>query len=214
MTDTKQRELAHTEILEGGKTIYETKNNRESGTHTGVIDLREFLSKRYAVPAKELAAKYAVVCFTHGITLQMGKRLEAEELSHHPVQYCTECAKAGTSRRRATGTPAAPADKWEASREVLRGAYMFVLNNWAVERGEVTNHLYKINLLPKDGGVAADARRTREVLDMLESAGLLASTHVNGANELTYQTYYDVENDDQAIRKGRRAFNKAYPATQ
>lgn len=87
------------------------------------------------------------------------------------------------------------------TRDDLRKTYMLVVKNWALTTADVADAL---KIETKD----ALARLRR-----IERTGLLESTHVNGERELTWQSHYDIENDDRAnaVRDAGRDFNAQFP---
>jgi hypothetical protein len=77
----------------------------------------------------------------------------------------------------------------------LHGVYMFVVRNWAVLASDIPG----------------DRAKVQNALRKLERTGLLASTHVNGETALTWQSMYDVENEDAAEAKAEASFAAMYP---
>lgn len=105
-------------------SIYETRKNRATGSHTEVLDLR---------PIKTVA-KYALVCLTHKQAALRDVRLAAEAESHRSGEWCTECDGEHVP-------PAAPR-KFEFTRDVLRATYMHVVKNWAVTTEEIAKEMF------------------------------------------------------------------------
>jgi hypothetical protein len=81
-------------------------------------------------------------------------------------------------------------------RPALRKTYLYVVDNWAVGTGEL-----------KDKGL--DIRHAKK----LERDGLLATTHVNDERELTWQSYFDIANEDNRA-DAVAAFDAVYPKGQ
>lgn len=107
-------------------------------------------------------------------------------------------------------------------REQLHAAYMFVVNNWAVSRGDVADYLYREGLLSHpteqaDAGkrskslISQDAKVTSSLLNSLARKRLLASERMD--NETIWQSYYDIENSDadETRASAERDFNEAFP---
>jgi hypothetical protein len=88
-----------------------------------------------------------------------------------------------------------------ADRDSLRKAYLYVVNNWAVDASEVAEHL---------GVENSDAT---SVLKRLQSKGLVVGDRVNDERKLTWQSFYDIQNSDvKETRKSARAdFDAAFP---
>jgi len=84
-------------------------------------------------------------------------------------------------------------------RPALLNTYKYVVTNWAVSAREVA------------AGTEQDPKATTNLLKRLQATGLLDATHVNGERELTWQSYFDSQNDKSAGRKSTAAFNKAFP---
>ena len=174
--------MPRTTIPQSPEVLYETQRNRATGSHTAVIDLRP-------------KGKYALVCFTHKVLVERDNRLDAESESHKLATWCKHC----------TGehVPPAKGERVEVSRDVLRRVYLAIVNNWAVSKPEIKSILGKQKagpLLPK-------------VLDRalkdLEAHQLIVAEHVNGEKALTYQSHFDVDNDEDALKNARKAFNEA-----
>jgi len=75
--------------------------------------------------------------------------------------------------------------KTPADRSELREVYMAVVKNWVVSAkdvAEITGQTLNV---------------VNQRLRRLERVDLLASIHVNGERELTWQSYYDIENSDR-----------------
>lgn len=86
-------------------------------------------------------------------------------------------------------------------RPQLRKAYLYVVQNWAVEATEVAKAL-KIEV--KDANA---------LLRRIRSANLVVGEQVNGEGALVWQSYYDIENDDKkdGVKKARADFAAAFP---
>lgn len=80
-----------------------------------------------------------------------------------------------------------------------RTVYMHVVRNWAVSAAEVA----------EDTGLSR--KETNSLLRQLERKGLLASEHVNSERELTWQSYFDIENEQRVPQRAAAAFRKAWP---
>lgn len=83
-----------------------------------------------------------------------------------------------------------------AARETV---YRFILVNWAVNKAEIIEGTN----LPKDAVTRA--------LKQLERSGIVAGERVNMERVLTYQTYFDIENDDEAETKGMEQYHETFP---
>lgn len=98
-------------------------------------------------------------------------------------------------------------------RERLRTAYMHIVKNWAVGTNDIADHFY-------NGEIAAARRDLLE----LEASGLIEGTDVNGEAQgsarsgtyksLTWQSYFDVENEEDVEERAGAAFNQEYPPTK
>lgn len=84
-------------------------------------------------------------------------------------------------------------------RPALFATYKFVVNNWAVYADDVAK------------GTDQDVKTATKLLERLRSVGLLATEHVNGEKALTWQSFFDVENEANVPARSTRAFNKVYP---
>lgn len=84
-------------------------------------------------------------------------------------------------------------------RESLEQVYMYVVRNWATDAGEIADGL--------DRSVGA----VNTLLKKLATARLVEGTHVNNERKLTWQSYYDVENEDGAEALAARDFAEAFP---
>jgi predicted transcriptional regulator len=89
--------------------------------------------------------------------------------------------------------------KKRPERDLLWSVYSHVLNNWAVGNSDIIE------------GTKLDKTEVNRLTRKLASVGLLAGEHVNSERSITWQTFFDVENDRNAKRNGRRAFDKVYP---
>jgi hypothetical protein len=91
--------------------------------------------------------------------------------------------------------------KQPTTRSQARKVYMYVVNNWAVYATDVAE------------GLNMPAKQVNQLLRQLERRGLLASTHVNSERTLTWQSYYDIENEDEndVRADARTAFDNAWP---
>ena len=87
-------------------------------------------------------------------------------------------------------------------RPALLTTYKYVVTNWAVTAAEVA------------AGTEQDAKEVTNLLKRLAGAGLLDSTHVNGEKSLTWQSYFDVNNEPNVSRRSTVAFNRAFPKDQ
>lgn len=85
-------------------------------------------------------------------------------------------------------------------RPSLRKAYLFVVNNWAVDGTEVAESL------------KLDRPATVSLLNRLKNANLIVAEHINGERALTYQSYHDVNNEDGALDAAKADFATAFPA--
>jgi hypothetical protein len=84
-------------------------------------------------------------------------------------------------------------------RPALLATYKAVVDGWAMSAREVAD------------GTGLDPKATTRLLNRLRANGLVDATHVNGEKSLTWQSYFDSQNDKQAGRKSTAAFNKAFP---
>ena len=88
----------------------------------------------------------------------------------------------------------------------LKKVYRYVLMNWAVSTKEIA------------AGTKLDVKDVRRLTKRLESKvapsgwTLLAGTHVNGEREVTWQTYYDIQNESDAEKNGMADFDAVFPA--
>lgn len=91
--------------------------------------------------------------------------------------------------------------KHYTERETLNEIYLFVVRNWAVSAGEVAEAL--------DRSVSA----VNTALRKLNRASLVEGTHVNNERALTWQSYYNTQDYDEAgeIVKAQRDFDEAFP---
>ena len=85
------------------------------------------------------------------------------------------------------------------TRSQAQQVYRYVVNNWAVSAQETAK------------GTGLDQALVNRLLRRLERKGLTASTHVNGEHELTWQTYFDIENEQNVPQRAGRAFKAAWP---
>jgi hypothetical protein len=86
-----------------------------------------------------------------------------------------------------------------AERKSLKKAYLFVVNNFAVSTADVAKAL------------KVDTKEAKRLLDGLGS--LVEGTHVNQERELTWQSYYDIENSDpkETLASANADFDAAFP---
>lgn len=174
--------MPRTTIPQSPEVLYETQRNRATGSHTAVIDLRP-------------KGKYALVCFTHKVLVERDNRLDAESESHKPATWCKHC----------TGehVPPAKGERVEIDKATLRRVYLAVVRNWAVSERDVAN------ALAKEKAGELERKVVHRALQDLVAMQLLVAEHVNGERSLTYQSYFDVDNDEDALKNARKAFNEA-----
>lgn len=89
-----------------------------------------------------------------------------------------------------------------SERTLLFNVYRYTLLNWAVSEADIAD------------GTKLDAKEVKRLTRKLATKGLLAGTHVNSEKSLTWQTFYDVENDRGAIKAGEKSFAEAYPVDE
>jgi hypothetical protein len=78
---------------------------------------------------------------------------------------------------------------------ILSAAYLFVVENWAVDASEVAMAL------------TVGVKEATALLKRLEHVGLVASMRVNGEKALTWQSYFDVSNtDDDTMKDAEQKF--------
>lgn len=85
----------------------------------------------------------------------------------------------------------------------LAAVYMQVARNWAVYVEEIVEAINSEDD-PRFRGTNTVA--VNSMLRQLEKLGLLASEHVNGEKPLTWQSYFDIENEDDAEENAEAAF--------
>lgn len=74
--------------------------------------------------------------------------------------------------------------------------YRYVLLNWAVDAGEIVK------------GTGLDRETVAKMIRKLRRVGLIDGDKVNGVGPIVYQTWYDIENDRDAERKGMEDFHR------
>lgn len=84
-------------------------------------------------------------------------------------------------------------------RESLHEVYSYVWGNWAVTAGEIADQL------------GLSVSRVNALLRKLNRARLVESLHVNNERALTWQSYYDIENEDGVEARAERDFAEAFP---
>lgn len=87
------------------------------------------------------------------------------------------------------------------TRELLHRAYIYTVASWAVDTREVAANLETTN-------AHADA-----LLRKLQSKNLVESEHINNEKNLTWQSYYDADNDNRHNWEtlANADFNEAFP---
>lgn len=88
-------------------------------------------------------------------------------------------------------------DSKTPNRDQLFAAYKYVVNNWAVETAEVAE------------GLGTSVAYAKQLLGYL--GGLVEGTHVNGEKPITWQSYFDIENEANVPANSTKAFNKVFP---
>lgn len=172
------------------KVVYQVQRNRESGTRIQVIDNRD--GSFEADAGKEM--NWITLCDTHGNYVGHSARMTAEEFTHHPTEWCQVCQEEGEARARQT----VEQPKKDDTREIDEKVYFAVLESWAVEAPEIVR------------ATDLDIDAVNRSLRRLQKRDLVESEHVNGEKALTWQTYFDIENDSDADIGARAAFNAAY----
>lgn len=89
--------------------------------------------------------------------------------------------------------------KTYTERETLNEIYLYVVRNWAVGAGEIAN------------GTDRSVTAVNAALRKLAKARLVEGTHVNNERATTWQSYYDIENEDGVEAKAARDFAEAFP---
>jgi predicted transcriptional regulator len=84
-------------------------------------------------------------------------------------------------------------------RPALREVYKFLVDNWALSASDIAD------------GTDREVKEVNSLLNRLARARLVDSLHVNGEKSLTWQSYYDTENQKGVWRKAARDFDKAFP---
>jgi hypothetical protein len=86
-------------------------------------------------------------------------------------------------------------------REQLRKAYLFVVNNWAVDDGDIAK------------GLGIERKQATSLAKSIERKGLIVREQVNGEGALINQSFYDIDNSNvKETRKSARAdFAAAFP---
>jgi len=176
--------------------VYRVGKNREAGAEIHVIDNRD---ESFELHGGDREMFWVTFCDTHSSYCTHRTRALAEEFAHHPAQWCATCASEGTARAKQEQEHNAKDARLDLDRKV----YTYVLLNWAVSAKDVLTG----DLL---AGTGAEAKDVNASLKRLENKGLLASEHINGERELTWQTMYDIENDPDAETNGQADFDAAH----
>lgn len=89
------------------------------------------------------------------------------------------------------------------TRSQAQQVYRFVVNNWAVSAAEIAE------------GTGMERPHVNQLLRQLaRHGGLVEGTHVNGERELTWQSHFDIENEQQVPLRAGRAFKAAWPVDE
>lgn len=177
--------------------VYKVGRNREAGAEVYVIDNRN----RKAFP--KIESKWVTECMTHREACGHETRMLAEQRAHHPTQWCDACREAGTSRSQSHK----PTTSKGATLEFDRRVYRYVLLNWAVSANDI---LTGDILADVPGHPKADLKMINASLKRLQKKHLVESERINMEQTLTWQTYFDVDNDPDAETNGEAAFQAAY----
>ena len=89
------------------------------------------------------------------------------------------------------------------TRSQAQQVYRFVVNNWAVSAEEIAQ------------GTGLERPHVNQLLRQLKAhSNLVEGTHVNGERELTWQSYFDIENEQMVPQRAGRAFKAAWPVDE
>lgn len=84
-------------------------------------------------------------------------------------------------------------------RDNLHAVYMNVVQNWAQYVSDIV----------KDTGLTKE--QVASLLGTLERKGILASEHVNGETRKIWQSYFDIENEQNVIENAEAKFAETFP---
>lgn len=87
----------------------------------------------------------------------------------------------------------------DARREQLKAVYLYVVENWAVAADEVA------------AGVEREVKEVRADLNRLSRRGLVVGDKINGEKTLTWQSYFDIDNELDVPARAAAEFDKEFP---
>lgn len=161
------------------KVVYEVGKNREAGAHVQVIDNRD---GSFEAHDGDRDMNWVTFCDTHGNYCLHRARMTAEGLAHHPTEWCETCREEGQARPKQEQEQTKTRTSKEQRREIDRQVFLAVFNNWAVGIGEIVS------------STSLTLKEVRNSLSRLSLRNLVVGEAINFDKELTYQTYFDVEN--------------------
>jgi hypothetical protein len=97
-------------------------------------------------------------------------------------------------------------------RDNLHTVYMYIVRNWAVDVNDMASGFAHLDAKSDSQIKALTKDQIRSLLSTLERKGLVVGEQVNGEGLKVWQSYFDVENEKDAVENAEAEFASKFPS--